>query len=210
MKPPKRPLFGRESIKTDIVKKILLITFFLFMSADFCFAITLLTEQEALERLLPQADEITTQKIAASKEQLDKIKKELGGNLVYEVNSQNAKELNQQKEFTFYFAKNQNRIISVALILDEPGKWGPIKFMICLGSNGEIRNTAVLKYSETRGRPVASGSFLRQFFGKTLNDRINLGDDIQGISGATISSHAACFAMKKAMVLYKILVPKQN
>ncbi len=192
------------------MRKILLITFFLLTCAGFCFAMTLLTEQEALDRLLPQADEITAQKITVSKEQLEMIKKELGGNLVYEISSQGAKELNQQREFTFYFAKNQNRIISTALILDEPGKWGPIKFIVCLGPKGEIQNTAVMKYTETRGRPAASGSFLRQFFGKTLNDRISLGDDIQGISGATISSDAACFAMKKAMVLYKILVLNQN
>lgn len=197
-------------IKTDILKKILLIISFLFACADFCFAITLLTEQEALDRLLPPADEITAQKITASLEQMDMIKKELGGNLVREIVSQSAKELNQQKEFTFYFAKKQNRIIGTALILDEPGKWGPIKFIICLGPKGEIKNTAVMKYTETRGRPVASGSFLRQFSGKTLNDPIRLGEDIQGISGATISSSAACFTMKKAMILYKILVLGQN
>jgi len=192
------------------MRKILLITFFLLTCASFCFAITLLTEQEALDRLLPQADEITAQKITVSKEQLEMIKKELGGTLVYEIENQSAKELNQQKEFTFYFARNQGRITGVALILDEPGKWEPIKFIICLGPKGEIQNTTVMKYTETRGRPVASGSFLRQFFGKTLNDRISLGDDIEGVSGATTSSAAACFAMKKAMVLYKILVLSQN
>ncbi len=197
-------------MKTNILKKILLIIFFLLICADFCFAITLLTEQEALDRLLPQADEITAQKITVSTEQLDMIKKELGGNLVHETGSRSAKELNQQKEFTFYLAKNQNKISGVAIILDEPGKWGPIKFVVCLGPKGEIRNAAVMKYTETRGRPVASGSFLRQFSGKTLNDPIRLGEDIQGVSGATISSAAACFTMKKAMVLYKILVLGQN
>ncbi|MDD5465284.1 MAG: FMN-binding protein [Candidatus Omnitrophica bacterium] len=199
-------------MKTDVLKKILLIIFFLLICADLCFAITLLTEQEALDRLLPHAygTEITTQKITASQKQLDMIKKELGGRLVYEIRDRAAKELNQQKEFIFYFAKDQNGTIGIALILDEPGKWGPIKFIIYLGPKGEIHSTAVMKYSETRGRPVASGSFLRQFSGKTLNDPLNLDQDIQGISGATISSHAACFTMKKAMVLYKILVLDQK
>lgn len=197
-------------MKADILKKIFLITFFLLIYADFCFAITLLTEQEALDRLFPPADEITSQKITVSQEQLDMIKKELGGNLVHETASRSAKELNQQREFTFYFAKIRNRTIGAALILDEPGKWGPIKFIICLEPRGEIRSAAVMKYTETRGRPVASGSFLRQFSGKTLNDPIRLGEDIQGITGATISSSAACFTMKKAMVLYKILVASQN
>jgi Na+-translocating ferredoxin:NAD+ oxidoreductase RnfG subunit len=180
--------------------------------ADFCSAITLLTEQEALDRLLPHTYgvEITAQKITVSQEQLDIIKKKLGGNLVHEIRGQSAKELNQQREFTFYFAKDQNKIIGIALILDEPGKWGPIKFIIYLNPRGEIQSAAVMKYTETRGRPVASGSFLRQFSGKTLNDPIRLGEDIQGVSGATISSRAACFTMKKAMVLYKILVLSQN
>jgi len=197
-------------MKIDIIKKISLTAFLLLMSANFCFAITLLTEQEALDRLLPQADEVITRKIASSKKQLGMIKKELGGNLVYEINSLDAKELNQKSEFTFYFARKQKKTLSVALILDEPGKWGPIRFIVCLGPQGQIQSTAVMKYTETRGRSVASGSFLRQFFGKTLHDRISLGNDIVGISGATISSQAACFAMKKAMILYKILVLDQN
>ena len=192
------------------MKKTGLIIFFLFISANLCFAITLLTEKEALIRILPEAEEITAQKTVVSQQQLDAIKKTLGGTLVYKVIGEGAEELNKQREFTFYFAKKENKLIGAAIILDEPGKWGPIKFIINLGPEGEIRDAAVMKYTETRGRPAASRNFLRQFYGKTLSDPIKLDKDIQGISGATISSHAACFVMKKAMVLYKILVLEQK
>ena len=169
-----------------------------------------MTEKEALIRILPEAEEITAQKTVVSQQQLDAIKKTLGGTLVYKVIGEGAEELNKQREFTFYFAKKENKLIGAAIILDEPGKWGPIKFIISLTPEGEIQDAAVMRYTETRGRPVASRNFLRQFFGKTLNDPIRLDEDIQGISGATVSSHAACFVMKKAMVLYKILALEQK
>ena len=192
------------------MKKTGLIIFFLFLSANLCFAITLLTEKEALIRIMPEAGEITTQKFIVSQEQFEAIKKALGGTLVYKVTGEGAEELNKQREFTFNFGKKENKLIGAAVILDEPGKWGPIKFIINLSAQGEIQDAAVMKYTETRGRPVASRNFLRQFFGKTLSDPLRLDEDIQGISGATISSHAACFVMKKAMALYKILVLDQR
>ena len=137
------------------MKKISLIIFLILLSANICFAITLLTENEALDRLLGQTGQVTPQKIAASEVQLAEIKKELGGNV---------EQLNHQRDFIFYLAKKENKSIGVAIILDEPGKWGPIKFIITLSPEGEIRDAAVMKYTETRGRPVASRDFLRQFF----------------------------------------------
>jgi hypothetical protein len=60
-----------------------------------------------------------------------------------------------------------------------------------------------MSYQEKRGRPIARLSFLRQYRGKTSKSRLKVGKDITGVSGATISSISATFAVKKAIVLYK-------
>ncbi len=188
--------------KTNLV--IIFIAVFLLVKV--CFAITLLLEDEALQRLFPDAGEITKQTITASEEQISVIKKALGGDLIYKVRGKESLAIEAQRDFVFHYAKKENKLEGVAIILDEPGKWGPIKFIIRLSPQGEIEDVLVMKYTETRGRPIASRNFLKQFFGKKINDPLQLDKDIQGISGATISSHAACFTMKKAMVLYKELI----
>lgn len=182
----------------------------LFFLTPPCFGITLLMEEEALQRVFPDIEDtdITMQKITASQEQIEAIKKALGGRLTHILREKGAQEINQQRDFTFYFAKKEGRLSGAALIIDEPGKWGLIKFIVRLSPQGEIRGAAVMAYKEVRGRPIASQSFLRQFAGKSLNSPLRLNQDIQAISGATVSSEAACFVMKKAMVLYKELALK--
>ncbi|MGD9157155.1 MAG: FMN-binding protein [Desulfobacteraceae bacterium] len=65
----------------------------------------------------------------------------------------------------------------------------------------KVIKVAVLKYMEKRGRPIARSSFMKQYDGKTSRDPIEVGKDITGISGATISSRAASFSVKKALIL---------
>ncbi len=191
--------------------------FFIFLAVLFLFvpdsfAIMLLMKNEALRRLYPDAESITEELVTADEQQINAIKGGLGGTLTHvsaKNNSAVVDAINKQKNFVFYYAfKNQEKI-GVALILDEPGAWGNVKFIVSLSLIGGINSIAVMEYKEIRGRPIASNSFLVQFRGKTLKDKISLGSDIVGISGATGSSQAACFAAKKAMVLYKELVLKK-
>ena len=65
-----------------------------------------------------------------------------------------------------------------------------------------------MSYQEKRGRPIARMSFLQQYRGKSLDDTLEVGRDIVGISGATISSRAATFEVKKALVLYNEIYQK--
>jgi hypothetical protein len=60
-----------------------------------------------------------------------------------------------------------------------------------------------MSYQEKRGRPIARNNFLSQFFGKGSGDPVTINKDIRAISGATISSDATCFVVKKAIVLYE-------
>lgn len=192
------------------MKKIVLLIFFLGLFAKAALAITLLIESEAVQRIFPDTEQVNKEKIAPSLAQIQVIKGLLVKQGVPQSSlSKHLVDINGDKEVTFYSAKKENKLIGTAFILDEPGKWGPIKYIIRLNPAGGIEAAAVMKYTETRGRPVASQNFLKQFIGKSLNDPLTVGKDIQGVSGATISSGATCFAIKKALVLYRVLVLKE-
>lgn len=93
----------------------------------------------------------------------------------------------------------------VAIIDEEPGKWGPVDFIIALDLRGAVTRVEVLSYQEKRGQPIARHSFMSQFEGKTSKDPIQVYKDITGVSGATISSRCTTFAVRKAIVLYEEL-----
>jgi Na+-translocating ferredoxin:NAD+ oxidoreductase RnfG subunit len=55
----------------------------------------------------------------------------------------------------------------------------------------KIKSIKVLVYREDHGGEVGSKRWLKQFIGMSVNNPIELEDDIQGIAGATISCEAA-------------------
>ena len=91
----------------------------------------------------------------------------------------------------------------MAIVDEEPGKWGPVKFIIAMDLRGVVKVVKVMSYHEKRGRPIARSSYMKQYKGKTGKSTLQVGKDIIGISGATISSRSATFAVKKAIVLYE-------
>ena len=91
----------------------------------------------------------------------------------------------------------------VALVEVQPGKWGPVKYIVALDLTGKVTNLAVMSYVEQRGRPISTRRFLGQFIGKTGKSPITVGKDVDAVSGATISSRATAFAVKKVIALYE-------
>lgn len=193
------------------MKKICLFSFFLLLSARICFGITLLVEQEALKAVFPEEGvKITSKKIILTLEQLNAVKKGLGGKLTHFSESKKNKQFINPKEFIFYLAEKETKLIGVALILDEPGAWGPIRFMVRVSPASSVENVVIMNYSEIRGRPISSKDFLSQFIGKTLKDSLKIGGDIDGVSGATISSEGVSFVVKKALVMCDLLIFKKS
>ncbi len=189
------------------MRKAGIILLFCFLLASPCLGITLLFKEEAFYQNCPDSEAVEEKKVIASEEKIEAIKKQLGGKLTH-ILSKDSLAIAQQREFTFYVCSKNNSVMDISLILDEPGKWGIIKFLVCLNSGGDVKKVNVLEYQEARGRPIAAASFLRQFEGKNISSLLKIGKDIQGITGATVSSEAVCFAVKKAIILYKELAPQ--
>lgn len=190
------------------------ITFMILMLCVFFFgvistsrSVTLISKEEALKQMFPDVDQITTENINLNASEVTKIKSRLGGQLVHFQNGSESKKVAENTTLTLYTGIKNGKKIRVAMIDDQPGKWGPVEFILALSTNpGKIENLAVISYQEKRGRPIARNNFLQQFVNKGSKDPIMLNKDIRAISGATISSDATCFAVKKAIVIFEEVI----
>lgn len=187
--------------------KLLIITVIISIFLDFpCYAITLLTEKEALKYVFQGTDKIDVITKTVSDKQMEKINRiltEIKHSL--KINKISNKII-PGKTITFYLGKKNKKIIRVALILTEDGRWGPITFIISMDLKGTIQNIAIMKSTETRGRSIARRSFLNQFLGKNSNNFLLSEEKINSISGATVSSNIAIFTIKKAIILYEEII----
>ena len=172
------------------------------------YAFVLLTKKQAFKKVFGKGREIVTETKRLKGESLARIKKRLGGKLVHFQKGSESKRVKGKTKIDFHFALKDGQKTGVAIIDVEPGKWGPVKFIIAMDLKGAVRKVRVMSYQEKRGRPIARLSFLRQYRGKTSKSRLKVGKDITGVSGATISSISATFAVKKAILLYKELYLK--
>lgn len=168
-----------------------------------CPAFTVLTEEQALKEVFFSGAEIETETQKMTKEMRKKIEDRLGGSLVYHQEGSESADVEVQKDVTFYFAKKDGERKGVAIIDVQPGKWGPVTFITAMDIKGTVKAVRVMSYEEIRGRPIARLAYMNQYRGKTVNSTLTVGRDIVGISGATISSRSATFAVKKALAVYE-------
>ena len=105
-------------------------------------------------------------------------------------------------KFVYYYEIIENDEIAGYAILDNVlGKVKPITFMVICDQEKSIKSVEVIKYREQHGGAVAKRSWLDQFKNNDLNSNFELDEDIDGISGATISVKSLLKGIKKIMYL---------
>jgi hypothetical protein len=91
---------------------------------------------------------------------------------------------------------------TTAWILEETGKERPITLGVVVKAD-RIERLSVLIFREKRGDEIRHAFFTDQFARLTLNSDLKLNDDIDGISGATLSVRAAEKIARLALYLHK-------
>jgi Na+-translocating ferredoxin:NAD+ oxidoreductase RnfG subunit len=107
----------------------------------------------------------------------------------------------KEQKVKVYRISAEDKFIGWAVVLDEMGKVKPITFLVGIDTRGKVAGVSVLEYRDMFGSEIKRSSFLRQFQGKSLEDKINIGADIDAITSATISSQAAASAVRKAILI---------
>jgi electron transport complex protein RnfG len=84
------------------------------------------------------------------------------------------------------------------------GYGGPLSLAVGIDPQGKVAGIAVISNKETigLGSKALEASFLNRFKGKSKADPLEVGKDIQGITGATITSKAVTNQAKQALKAY--------
>lgn len=106
-----------------------------------------------------------------------------------------------EDSFITFTAKNGDKVLGYAVIVEEIGKHRPITFIVGVGMDRRIIDAALMVYREAYGGEVRDRRFLQQYKGKQLKDPLLPFRDIQNISGATLSVEAIGRGSKKALAL---------
>jgi len=91
--------------------------------------------------------------------------------------------------------------VGAAVLIEQRGYGGTIEILVGIDLAGTIKGMKILNHRETPGlgAGISAPGFLKQFMGKTTKDPIEAKNDIEAITGATISSRAVCVGAMKAL-----------
>ena len=105
-------------------------------------------------------------------------------------------------ELNIWTISTADTISHYALIDNSLGKSMPITFLVVFTTNGRIRYTQIIKYREPYGGEISSLSWTSQFIGMWKDSEFKVGKTIDGISGATISTHSVTKGIHKLSLLF--------
>ncbi len=102
--------------------------------------------------------------------------------------------------FVMFNAKDSaGNILGFAFASEANGYAGPVRVMVGVdGDTKEIVDIAVLDHTETPGlgSKIEDEEFRSQFRGKTVESALRIGQDIDSITGATVSAQAVAQAVR--------------
>ena len=105
---------------------------------------------------------------------------------------------------------SQDRLVGYAYVSKALSKTDQFDYLVLLDKDLVIEGTKVLVYREDYGGEIGSKRWLKQFIGKTTNDKLQYGTDIMAISGATISVKSMTNAVDNLLSSLKILKSKNQ
>jgi Na+-translocating ferredoxin:NAD+ oxidoreductase RnfG subunit len=90
---------------------------------------------------------------------------------------------------------SNDKMLGYVYVGTAPSKTAIFDYMVMFDAELKVNKTKVLIYREEYGGEIGSRRWLRQFIGKSSADKLTYGDNIDAISGATISVKSMTYAM---------------
>lgn len=90
-------------------------------------------------------------------------------------------------------------LLGYAEVRNAMGKDQPITYLVAVDTALRLVDVDILVYRESYGGEVAYESWRKQFRGKQPGDGLQVGRDIRGISGATISVNTVTEGIRQAL-----------
>jgi Na+-translocating ferredoxin:NAD+ oxidoreductase RnfG subunit len=86
------------------------------------------------------------------------------------------------------------------------GKHEFITYATAIGADGRVLGIEIMSYRETHGGQVREPGWRKQFVGKSVGDPFKLDQDIQNISGATLSCRNVMDGVKRLLVIQQMFL----
>jgi NosR/NirI family transcriptional regulator, nitrous oxide reductase regulator len=93
------------------------------------------------------------------------------------------------------------KVVGYAAAADATGYGGPIYLLVGVDPAGEIQGIQIIEHRENPGFFVLlkDRAFFQQFLGKTTDQPLILGQNIDGVTGASVSSGAVTLAIQRSI-----------
>ena len=103
-----------------------------------------------------------------------------------------------------YIARRQGSLLGYSIQMVPRGYGGPIQMAVGIDRDGRVAGVAIIDLKETPGLGgnVAEPEWLRQFRGKMGQEKLEVGVDVDAVSGATRSSRAVSLGVREALDAY--------
>lgn len=105
----------------------------------------------------------------------------------------------------FYRILRGSEKLGFVFVDQAPSKTAKFDYMVVFDSQLKIIHTKVLAYREEYGGEIGSKRWLKQFLGKTIDDRVDHETNIDGIAGATISVRSMTNAIDNLLQTITVL-----
>jgi len=147
------------------------------------------TKSEALARAFPEAARIERETLFFSKEEQEHL-------------SRMAQDRFESRIYTVYVAYNADEDpLGYAVIDTRTIRTKPATYMIILDARGRVDNVRILAWQEPPEYQPGD-RWLAQFGDKGGEDPVRLREDIQAISGATLTSRALSAGVRQVLAVY--------
>ena len=104
----------------------------------------------------------------------------------------------------FFICRNQaGEPRHFALIDSEIGKHLPMTYIVGITPTGAVSRVELMVFRETYGSQVRQRSFMQQFTDARGADTLQVGETIQHVTGATLSSRGIARGVRRALLLWK-------
>ena len=150
-----------------------------------------LTEEQAQRVLFPAAERFAEASVKLSPELAARVAAESG------VASRPA-------EQRAWRALRGGELLGHVIVDEVVGKHELITYAVGIDTHGVVRGVEILDYREPRGGEVRDPRWRAQFAGKGGGDALRLGEDIQNLSGATLSSRHITDGVRRLLVLHRL------
>ena len=163
------------------------------MASASAFAVQYMNIAQAQKTMFPTADKFAATPILLTAPQAKQIASNSGVSV--RVNDIKAWQVNQGDKALGWF------------MLDEVyGKHEYITYALAIDLNGAVTGMEILDYRETHGGEVRNEKWRAQFTGKKSGDALKLDEDIQNISGATLSCKHLTDGVKRLLATYTMVL----